>query len=145
MINIHIYNQSTNKQVLLFFFFINCQRLIWEMIITTIEIINVSFLSVFNNPILPEWVRVCVVIGCRCDWVSAGCSRELIGCSLEARSLRFSSPFLEALLYCPRLPACVIVEKLCLLIKPFKNVLLLVVLGGWEDGSLIFMLRQSFP
>ena len=29
--------------------------------------------------------------------------------------------------------------------KTFKNALLLVVLGGQEEGSLVFMLRQGFP
>lgn len=85
------------------------------------------------------------VIGCRCVWVIAGGPGELIGCCLEARSLSSSSSqFLQALFFCPRLPTCVTVYTLCLWIKLFKNISLLVVLGKQEEGSLTFRLHQGF-
>ena len=70
------------------------------------------FCLFYNITILPELEYECV-----CERLVAGvsvilcCPRELIGCCLGSRSLKAgSAQFLEALLCCPRLPACVIVE-----------------------------------
>ena len=73
-----------------------------------------------------------------------GRPRELTGCCLGTTSLKAgSAQFLEALLHCPRLPAGMIVYQLCLLIKSFKNALLLVVLEG--KGESHFLVAPGFP